>query len=228
MEKYNILYCHTSKHKLEESKYFFETLTHPDIWNDDEKFSFFMNAFIFSAGSVVHYVNADFIYNKIKPRIRWYEYEDRNKRSDIINNHPEKDAIENFRSKYANRLDTFLRKPVANYFRLKRNKITHIHWDAARWASFTEKDNVTTYDQRRFEGFASDYYKKTSGHIPLDLFDENICEKDKEETLDYLCREDIRKVCKEYLKLLQEFIEKFDGEKYPFISQNDFSSQDNN
>ena len=70
---------------------------------------------------------------------------------DIIKNHPEKIAIEKFRSKYSNELNKLLRNPLANYFKQKRNKITHVHWDADRWAAFTEKDNVTTFEKRVYD-----------------------------------------------------------------------------
>lgn len=200
-----------------------------EIWNDSEQLSFHLNAFVFSASSVINYVHADFMYHGLtgKNRIKWYEFENKDKRKEIINKHPEKIIIEKFRGKYANELNKFFQNPIANYFKQKRNKITHIRWDADRWGSFTEKAGVTTYSERRFEGFASNYYKQTRGFIPLDLFDENVSKNEKETTLDYLCSEDIRNVCQNYLDIIEEFIQKFDGLKYP-TPPNDSSSSHNN
>jgi len=224
------LNCSTAKYKLKEAKYFLKKMQEPEIWNDDEQLGFYLNAFVFSASSVIHYVHADFMYHGFsgKNRIKWYEFENKDKRKGIIDKHPQKITIEKFRSKYTNELNKFLRNPIANYFKQKRNKITHIHWDADRWGSFTEKNGITSYHERKFEGFASSYYKKTRGFIPLDLFDENVSENEKETTLDYLCSEDIRKVCQDYLNIVEEFIQKFDGIRYPPLQNNNSPKSQSN
>lgn len=51
---------------------------------------------------------------------------------------------------------------------------------------FTEHGSVKTFERRYFEGLRPDFYKKTWGRIPLDMFDDKISESDKENTLVYI------------------------------------------
>jgi len=226
IDKDHKLQCHTAKYKLKEARYMLEKMKEPEIWNNDEIFGFYHNAFVSASTSVINYVHADFMYNGFSydQRIKWYVFEKRENKSGIIENHGEKHAIEKFRSQYTNELNKLLQNPLPNYFKQKRNGIAHVGWDSSKWGSFTEKDGQRTTNERRFEGFASDYYKKTRGFIPLNLFDDKVSENDKENTLDYLCTEDLRNVCEKYLELLEEFIEKFDGIEYPIKSQTGSSS----
>ena len=230
IDKDHKLQCYTAKYKLKEAKYLLEKMKEPEIWNDHEIFGFYHNAFVYASTSVINYVHADFIYNGFSydQRIKWYVFEKRENRTGIIENHREKLAIEKFRRKFSNELDKFLRDPIGNYFKQKRNQIAHVHWNADKWTSSTEANGKRIVHARRFEGFSSGYYKKTKGFIPLDLFDNRVSESDKETTLNYLCEEDLRNVCSKYLELLEEFIIKFDGEEYPIKSENSSASQDNN
>ncbi|NIP62413.1 MAG: hypothetical protein GWN01_16695 [Nitrosopumilaceae archaeon] len=208
------LHCRTAKNKLNEANFFLESLKVSDVWNDDQKFGYHLNSFIFSSSLVLDYIKADFIYHKIKPRISWYEYEDQDKRKQTIDNHHKKNLLKKFHKIYDKELDAFFQEPLANYFKSKKAKISHIQWNGSRWGSFTEQDGVKIFEKRYFEGLRPDYYKKTWGTIPLDMFDNKISESDKEKTLVYLCEENITQVCKKYLDLLQGFIQKFDGVKF--------------
>ena len=80
-DNYRILQCHTAKHNLVEAKFFLNLIKLKDIWNDEEHFSFYLNAFVLSANSVTEYVQSDFIFHTIRePRIKWRDYQDRETR----------------------------------------------------------------------------------------------------------------------------------------------------
>ncbi len=214
MEKI-VLDCHTAKYKLDEAKFFFERLR--EVENEPNEFVFgsFLNAFIFSANSVIDYVHADFIFNTIwNPPIDWKDFQDREKKKFIIKNHPDKKAIEKFLSKYHNELDKFLRDPIVNYFRFKRNKITHIRWDGAKSGSFERKGNGEKVTKRSLEPSVI-YMLALDGKIrDLDLFYDVIPREEQLRTLERLCSEDLNSILKEYLDKLERFIQKFDGENF--------------
>ena len=56
----SILHCHTAKFKIAEAKYFLDRIKTDEIFQDDNLFSFHLNAFVNSSYSVVEYVHSDF------------------------------------------------------------------------------------------------------------------------------------------------------------------------
>ena len=89
-----ILHCYTANHKLKEARYWLEKMMEKDIFNDDDQFGWHLNAFCTAFASSIDYVHADFVYNKVKPRINWKEFSrSRQNKEYIIENHEQKDAI---------------------------------------------------------------------------------------------------------------------------------------
>ncbi len=70
----SILHCHTAKFKIAEAKYFLDRIKTDEIFQDDNLFSFHLNAFVNSSYSVVEYVHSDFYFHKVK--IGWIEPND--------------------------------------------------------------------------------------------------------------------------------------------------------
>jgi len=211
------LECQTAKYKLDEAKFFLEKLRGVENEPNEFVYGVYLNAFIYSANSVTDYVHADFIYNTINnPRIDWKDYQGREMKKEILEKHPDKIAIEKFRSKYFNELNKFLRDPIANYFRFKRNKITHVRWDATKSGKFVRKDGGDEIVTSRNLESSIMYAMAKDGKVSdLDLFDDKVIPW--EEQLDAfrrLCSEDINSILDEFIVMLEKFIQKFDGQEF--------------
>jgi len=210
------LECHTSKYKLKEAKFFLEQLKLEENWNDDEKFSFYLNAFVLSATSIIEYVHSDFLYNTIAdPRIKWRDWENHDKRKQIISSHPQSKAIEKFLGYFSNERKKILDDTLVNYFLYKRNTITHIRWDGSKASSFTEfPDGTKTTNSRNLEAaYKIDLMIKKSEYDP-DLFYDQITRENQLAMLKRLCSENLVDICEEYLSKLEKFIERFEGKNF--------------
>lgn len=210
-----ILQCHTAKYKLEESQYFLKRMTDSEVWNSEILFDFYLNVFVTSSDSITEYVHADFMFHKIdNPRINWRDYQDKRRRKSIISQHPDSKAIEKFCSTYFNELDKLWRMPLVNYFRNKRNKITHMRWDASKSSTYTEtQDGKRTYDSRHLEpSFIA--FTPSPEIFMADMFDDYITNGQRLALLGRLDSEQAIDICNEYLEELNNFITKFDGKDF--------------
>lgn len=211
------LICHTSKYKLKEAEFFQNQLKDTSIWNDDEKFPFYLNAFVFSSGCVVDYVHADFIFNTIKPRIKWRDWENRDPkiRNRIIESHSQSNAIRNFLNYFKEQRNKLWDDPIVNYFLYKRNKITHIQWDSDKQATYTEKlDGSKNYDARYLEATYLLFLLESKPDYNLDLFYDKIPREVQIETIRRLSETSIDTILGEYVTKLRKFIELFDGRNF--------------
>lgn len=148
------------------------------------------------------------------PRINWRDYQDRGRKKLIISQHPDSKAISKFCSTYYNELDKLWRIPLVNYFRNKRNKISHMKWDASKSSTYTEtQDGKRTYDSRHLE---PNYilYLPNPEIVTADMFDNYIDANQRSSLIGRLANEQATDICNEYLVELNNFITKFDGKDF--------------
>lgn len=208
------LVCHTAKGKLKEARYFLKQLSVHEIWNNDDLFDYNLNAFVYASDAIIDYVHADFMYHKIKdPRINWCDYQDKNKKKTIKASHPQKEAIERFLGKFGKELGDLYNDPLVNYFKHKRNKITHIQWDGSKSASFTQESESSprVITERKLEPSYIALMANDHSDYNLDLFESDITRDVQLSTLTRLVDESAMDLLNEYLTKMENFITKFDG-----------------
>ena len=215
------LKCNSARFKHAEALYFLDTMRIPAIWNGhSDVFDFYLNTLVSSSAMVVDYVHSDFIFHTVKPSIYWLDWEKNRKNRDsmknFIDSHPMNIAINKFLRFFKDERERLHRKPLVNYFMLKRNKITHIRWDATKFASYSETlSGEQTYRERFIENtIALEMYRTKQIPIPSDYFDERISDKDKEITLARLSSEPMLDICKEYLDELFAYIQIFEEKNF--------------
>lgn len=212
------LICHTAKYKLHEAEFFLRKLKEPYIFNNDDEFSFYLNAFIFSAGCIPDYVHADFIFNTIRnPRIKWREWENRDHKvkNQIIKSHPDSNAINNFITFFKKQKIILWNDPIVNYFLYKRNKITHVRWDSDKEASYEQKsDGTKEYHIRRLEPMWLSFILVDHPDYNLDLFYDQIPKPIQIQTISRLNDESIITILEEYVNKLKKFIDLFEGKDF--------------
>jgi len=213
------LHCYTAKYKLTEARYFLNKFKDESIWNNDKSFSYHLNAFVNSADSVIDYVHSDFMIHKL--RIDWQKWNlvrnNDKKRGNFIDKHPKKIGIRRFRKQYKNEVEILLKNPIANYFHFKRNKILHIRWSATSFSSLTKLlGKPTKFTNRYLESTFLLGYKKQHGiNATYEMFDDRQIDRATQDaTLQKLAITDVRIICKEFLELLKDFIDKFDGRNF--------------
>ncbi|MCH9041334.1 MAG: hypothetical protein IIB80_04155 [Thaumarchaeota archaeon] len=156
-----------------------------------------------------------------KLRIDWQKWNkirnSEKKREAFIVKHPKKIGIRRFRARYKKEVDTLLKNPIANYFDFKRNKIIHIRWSSTAFASLTKSHGKPTkFNNRYLETTWLISYQKQKGiNVTYEMFDDRkITRRTQDKTLEKLASTDVRIICKEYLGLLKDFIDKFDGSNF--------------
>ena len=207
--------CSTAKFKLKEANYFLEKIKSQEVQLDEDTLTFNLNAFVISANSVIEYVESDFVYVMIKPRINWREWRYKKPQNDILGNHEQSKALKNFRVFYLKQKKELLDIPLVNYFRYKRNKIAHRRWDGIKSASWTEdSDGKKTSSNIRLE---SGYLLDRASNDPT--YDMDICtfEIPREKQIELctiLYQEYAIPILEEYIQHLQDFIKKFEGKDF--------------
>lgn len=223
------LECHTAKFKLSESEYFLKTLQKQNVWNDDTIFDFFLNSFVVSSVMVIDYVHSDFIFHSVKPRINWIHWRkirnDDEELDEFINKHPKKLGIKKFLKYFEQKKANLMQKPIVNYFVIKRHVITHVGWRGHKFSSFTEfPDGRIQVHKRTLENHGSLglreikkkrlTQKQLDEKFPLDMFNQQVPKTIKEKALKRIAEEPLQKICKEHLKELKSFIDKFEGQEF--------------
>ena len=209
-----ILECHTSKFKLSEAKYFLNRMNEPSIFQDNDIFDFYLNAFAFSTGMVIEYVHSDFIFHKVKPRIDWVEYEQQKQGRNLPNwlkSHQESNAIQKFMSTFENERNKFEEKPLANFFKFKRNKITHTSWSGHEFSTFSGSQTTERFLASTFK---LDMRQQTGKNLPLDICDSRIPDVEQVKLLKHIAKTGATVICQEYVDLLDDFISKFDQKNF--------------
>lgn len=213
------LECYTAKYKLKEAKHWLDEMMKPENFNDDERFGWCLNAFCHAVISAIDYVHADFVFNKVTPRIDWKSFTRTNEggKKDIVSNHEEKKALTTFRREFKNKKDVLLRDPLVNYFYNKRQEIIHIKWSADKWGSFSEEGQNKQYTHRALESAEPWFYLLDKGSITsLPMFDDYIPLAEQRTTLSKLSDNsmDIRRIGSELCQKVENFINCFEGKDY--------------
>jgi hypothetical protein len=215
------LHCYTARGKLREARYFLNQMYNPKIWNNDKSFEYCLNAFTSSADSVIAYVFSDFMFNTIKPRIFWQDWEKARKNKDkkkfLIDGHSEKKAIRVFLQYFDQEEQKILKKPISNYFHHRRNKIVHILPRPTQFGFATkEKGRKTVFIRRHLEStFLVDYKQSKGIKATFDMFDDRLITNNiQEKTLRKFDAIDVKSICKEYVSELDQFIKKFDKKNF--------------
>lgn len=196
-----------------------------EIFNDTESFDSHHLAFCNSFASTIDYVHSDFVYNKVKFKnkfgnlqsIHWRKFSrNRTEQEEIIENHPEKDAIKKFRSEYKNKKDILLRDPLINYFYNKRQEFTHIRCTGSKWASFSGEPGNEHYNHRGLENTQWFDIHKKNPNYSLPMFDEYIQIEKQIETLKILTDDnlDVKDIGNKACDKVDGFINYFDGKDY--------------
>lgn len=207
--------CQTAKFKVREARHFLEKLQTNEIQKDEDLITFYLNAFVISASSVIDYVKSGFISVKINPRINWKEWRNKDTRNEMINKHPQSKTITAFLILYNNEKNNLLNIPLVNYFVYKRNKIIHQRWDGIKSTSSTEHPDghidihkltlETSYKLRSLEK-VKDY--------DLDICYKHIPKEQQKQLLTRLAYDHAIPILEEFVTLLEEFIKKFEGKNF--------------
>lgn len=213
------LECYTARYKLKEARHWLEEMMKPENFNDDERFGWCLNSFCNAVISAIDYVHADFVFNKIIPRIDWKEFTrtNDNDKNEIIKKHVECKALIKFRGEFKNKKDILLKDPLVNYFYNKRQEIFHIRWSADKWGARSGEEGNWHYSHRGLEsmgGWSYIYDKDPNALLPM--FDNYIPVKEQKETLELLSdnQMDVRKIGTQLCDKIKDFIDKFEGKDY--------------
>jgi len=212
-----ILLCYTANQKLKEARYWLEKMMEKEIFDDDEQFGWHLNSFCTSFASSIDYVHADFVYNKVKPTIKWKQFSrSREYRENIFENHDEKEGIKKFRGEFANKKNILLRDPLMNYFYNKRQEITHKGWSADKQGGFSGEDDDKQYTYRTLEPMFWLFLHEKHPNDLLPQFDEYIPIKEQVETLGLLTSNefDIKQIGNQVCDKVERFISYFEGKDY--------------
>lgn len=213
------LTCDTARYKLKEARHWLDEMMRGENFNDDERFGWCLNAFCHAVISAIDYVHADFVFNKVTPRIDWKEFT-RNGESgkkEIIKKHAEKQALTKFRGEFKNKKDILLKDPLVNYFYNKRQEIIHIRWSTDKWASRSGAGPLYHYHHRALESIGGWGYiieKNPTARLPM--FDEYISTEDQKATLELLSDTDmdVRDIGNKLCDKVEGFINQFEGRDY--------------
>ena len=210
----DLLECYTAKFKISETEYFLNQMNNQPVFQNDDLFDFYLNAFSVSSSMVVEYVHSDFIFHNVKPRIDWVEYEQQRAGRNLqnwLNSHTEKKAINKFMSAFNNEKTKLEKIPLANFFKFKRDKITHISWSGHEFSKFT--GNQTT-DRFLASTFKLDMRQQTRKKLPLDICDGRIQDSEQVTLLKHIASTPATKICEEYVDILKDFVAKFDKRNF--------------
>jgi len=219
------LECHTSRYQLTQTRKWLDEMMKSEIFNDSEDFDRHLHGFCNSLASTIDYVHADFVYHKVKEKndlenlvsIKWKKFSrSRKDQEDIIDNHPEKEALKKFRSEYKNKKDNLLKDPLVNYFYNKRQESTHIQWSGSKFGAFSGETGNEHWTQRALEGkFWFDLHNKHPTYS-LPQFDDYIPIDEQIETMKILTDDslDIKAVGNQVCDKIKDFIDCFDGKDY--------------
>ena len=197
----------------------------PKIFNNSEDFDRHLHAFCNSLASTIDYVHSDFVYHKVKEKnergnlvsINWKKFSRSKKdQEEIIEKHPEKQALKKFRGEYKNKKDILLRDPLVNYFYNKRQESTHIKWSGSKFGAFSGETGNEHWTFRALEGkFWFDLHNKHPD-TSLPQFDDYIPIEDQIKTLQILTDDelDIKDVGNQVCDKIKKFVECFDGKDY--------------
>lgn len=213
------LVCYTSKYKLKEARHWLDEMMKRENFDNDERFGWCLNAFCHAIVSAIDYVHADFVFNKVTPRIDWKEFTRNNEsgKKTLIQSHPENQPITKFRGEFKNKKDILLRDPLVNYFYNKRQEIIHIKWSADKWGAFSGEGENKQYTHRALESAEPWFYLLSQGSITsLPMFDDYIPLAQQQATLSKLSDSDtdIRQIGNELCDKIQDFINCFEGKDY--------------
>ena len=81
---------------------------------------FYLNAFLNTSCSIPDYVKSDFIYATISPRFEWKKWRDKKIRKKEIENHPQKNALQNFEKFYDKKYKDLRNIPLINHWFLPK------------------------------------------------------------------------------------------------------------
>jgi len=219
------LECQTAKYQLDQARKYLDDMMKPENFNDTEKFDRELFAFCNAVGSAIDYVHADFVYNKVRfvnedtnrlQRIDWRKFSRRKERDNIIDNHPEKEAIKKFRGEWKNKKDILLTDPLVNYFYGKRQLWYHVGWSGVKWSTFSgERGNEHTSHRGLESAIWFDVNEKHPTES-LPMFDDYIPIDKQLDALKILTNEklDIKNIGNQVCDKIKKFIEHFDGKDY--------------
>ncbi|MGI0026331.1 MAG: hypothetical protein ACREAD_00625 [Nitrosopumilaceae archaeon] len=213
------LECYTARYKLKEARHWLDEMMKSENFNDDERFGWCLNAFCHAVISSIDYVHADFVFNKVTPRIEWKEFTRNNEsgKKEITKIHPESQALTKFRGEFKNKKDILLKDPLVNYFYNKRQEIIHIRWNADKYASRSGAGPQYHYQHRALEGMEPWAYlheKYPTRSFPM--FDDYIPVPEQMTTLQLLSDTDmdVRDISNNLCDKVEEFINQFEGKDY--------------
>lgn len=208
--------CQTAKFKVREAKHFLEKLQTNEIQKDEDLTTFYLNAFVTSASSVIDYVKSGFIYVKIKdPRINWKEWRNKDTRNEIINKHSQSKAITTFLMLYNNEKNNLLNIPLVNYFVYKRNKIIHQRWDGIKSTLSTEHPDgrVDIHKLTLESSYRLGLLEKVKDY-DLDICYKHISKEQQKQLFTRLACDHAIPILEEFVTSLEEFIKKFEGKNF--------------
>lgn len=207
------LHCHTAKFKIDEAGYWRDTMNNPEIFDDDFRFGFHLNACLTCAFSTVDYVFADFLFHHPKNRKYTdpYVWKDWNKdeRKEHRQKHPNAKELAKFYQEWTDAKSKLFAEPFVDYFHQKRGLITHTKWEADEFARMGT--NLQTGEHKVFErhfSYKAEDQKKFSEKLQL----ENL--SDIADVVSYLGNNDVKIVLEKLIKRMREFIREFEGKNY--------------
>jgi hypothetical protein len=219
------LKCHTSRYQLTQTRRWLDEMMKSEIFNDSEDFDRHLHGFCNSLASTIDYVHADFVYHKVKKineygnlgSIDWKRFSrSRRDQEEIIDNHPEKDALKKFRSEYKNKKNILLKDPLVNYFYNKRQESSHIQWSGSKFGSFSGETGNEHWNHRALEG--QFWFELHAAHPTdsLPQFDDYIPIEQQLDAMRILTDDslDISDIGNQVCDKIEEFIGYFDGKDY--------------
>lgn len=196
----------TARYKIKAAKFFLQKIK--ESYNEEGYYvDFYLDAMLVSCRSVIDFMNSDFLYH-VEPKLTSREKRLIQKRHRMDQEHPQKDAVNNFLESIWQDFTKFKNEThMRCYFFEKRNISTHSEPTVRGGGTFTKTpDGKTIFDKHCLESQLEVNMERTSGRELIDIGNCTLTGEQREKLLEQLSEEDMRSFLDSLVNDVENFV----------------------